>query len=87
MIVLKFGGTSVSGSTQIQQVLKILKQQEKPIAVVVSALGGVTDTLHTLGKEAANGLTSYADGLKADRSLSGNATFRILAFTRMLFFM
>lgn len=65
MIVLKFGGTSVSGSTQIQQVLKILQQQEKPIAVVVSALGGVTDTLHTLGKEAANGLTSYADGLKA----------------------
>ena len=65
MIVLKFGGTSVSGSTQIQQVIKILKQQDKPIAVVVSALGGVTDDLHALGMEAANGITSYTDGLKA----------------------
>ena len=48
MIVLKFGGSSVASATQIRQVLSILAKQDKPMAVVVSALGGVTDSLHAL---------------------------------------
>ena len=64
MIVFKFGGTSVAGEKEIRQVLHILKQQTKPMAVVVSALGGVTDVLHKLGKQAAAGDDSYVDQLK-----------------------
>ena len=61
MIVLKFGGSSVANTSQIRQVLSILTDQDKPMAVVVSALGGVTDDLHSLGKLAAQGDTTYND--------------------------
>jgi aspartokinase/homoserine dehydrogenase 1 len=64
MIVLKFGGSSVASATQIRQVLDILSQQQKPLAVVVSALGGVTDSLHQLGSLAASGSASYTEHLK-----------------------
>lgn len=64
MIVLKFGGTSVASATQIRQVLSILTKQDKPLAVVVSALGGITDDLHSLGKLAAEGNGAYSDRLK-----------------------
>ena len=64
MIVLKFGGSSVAGATEVEQVLAVLAQQKKPMAVVVSALGGITDELHALGKLAADGDASYADRLK-----------------------
>ena len=45
MKVLKFGGTSVANSKSLNSVLEIIKSQKGPIAVVVSALGGVTDML------------------------------------------
>lgn len=61
MVVLKFGGSSVANASQIRQVLSILTDQDKPMAVVVSALGGVTDDLHSLGKLAAQGDTTYND--------------------------
>ena len=64
MIVLKFGGSSVANASQIRQVLSILAAQDKPMAVVVSALGGVTDDLHALGKLAAKGDIAYTDRLK-----------------------
>jgi aspartokinase/homoserine dehydrogenase 1 len=64
MIVLKFGGSSVAGANEVEQVLAVLSEQKKPMAVVVSALGGITDELHALGKLAANGDASYADRLK-----------------------
>jgi len=64
MVVLKFGGSSVASATQIKQVLHILTQQDKSMAVVVSALGGVTDALHQLGDLAANGDISYTEQLK-----------------------
>ena len=64
MIVLKFGGSSVANATQIRQVLNILANQDKPMAVVVSALGGVTDSLQALGTLAAKGDAAYSDQLK-----------------------
>lgn len=47
MIVLKFGGTSVANAQNINLVLKIIQQksQSTNLAVVVSALSGVTDML------------------------------------------
>ncbi|WP_439151883.1 bifunctional aspartate kinase/homoserine dehydrogenase I [Winogradskyella sp.] len=47
MKVLKFGGTSVGTAENINKVIAILDQQSKDyeIAVVVSALGGITDKL------------------------------------------
>ncbi|MDN3493188.1 bifunctional aspartate kinase/homoserine dehydrogenase I [Winogradskyella bathintestinalis] len=47
MKVLKFGGTSVGSAKNINKVISILDQQSKTskIAVVVSAVGGITDKL------------------------------------------
>ena len=63
MVVLKFGGSSVASVTQIRQVLHILAKQDQTVAVVVSALGGVTDDLHKLGTLAAQGNTAYTEHL------------------------
>ena len=52
MKVLKFGGTSVANAENISKVIAILTTESKTqnIAVVVSALGGVTDLLIKAGE-------------------------------------
>lgn len=52
MKVLKFGGTSVGTPASILNVKRIVEHTEQPVIVVVSALGGVTDQLIALGKQA-----------------------------------
>lgn len=51
MHVLKFGGTSVGSIENIQKVIHIVAQQaqEHPLAVVVSAIGGITNSLLEAG--------------------------------------
>lgn len=63
MIVLKFGGTSVATSENLEKVQRIIaKQAEKQkLAVVVSALGGVTNKLQECADRAALGDSSYKD--------------------------
>jgi aspartokinase/homoserine dehydrogenase 1 len=50
--VLKFGGTSVANSGNINKVVEILKEKsvKEPVIAVVSALGGMTDTLQQAGE-------------------------------------
>ncbi|MDC9722961.1 MAG: bifunctional aspartate kinase/homoserine dehydrogenase I [Urechidicola sp.] len=61
MKILKFGGTSVANAANIKQVISIAKNSSKqaPIAVVVSALGGVTDILLQAGFRAEEKDNSY----------------------------
>ena len=49
MLVLKFGGTSVGGATQIRRLGEIVARAlpRRPV-VVVSAVGGVTNELFRL---------------------------------------
>ncbi|WP_178985591.1 bifunctional aspartate kinase/homoserine dehydrogenase I [Winogradskyella helgolandensis] len=56
MKVLKFGGTSVGSAENINKVISILNQQSQTtnIAVVVSAVGGITDKLLEAGNLACN---------------------------------
>ncbi|KAA5821451.1 bifunctional aspartate kinase/homoserine dehydrogenase I [Algibacter amylolyticus] len=56
MKVLKFGGTSVGSSKNINNVINILVDYSKTdtIACVVSAVGGITDKLLLAGKQAQN---------------------------------
>ncbi len=66
MQVLKFGGTSVGSSKAIEQVCQILKQH-KPAgkyAIVVSAMGGVTDKLISCGQLAGAGKEDYKSVLQ-----------------------
>ena len=67
MKVLKFGGSSVSDAVRIKNIIEIIytsKQKNKRICVVVSALGGVTDSLIEMAKLSAAGNTSYLKLLK-----------------------
>jgi bifunctional aspartokinase / homoserine dehydrogenase 1 len=63
MKILKFGGSSVATPEKIRNVIQIILKQ-KDIAVVVSAFGGVTDTLHKLADLAAQGNEEYKTSLQ-----------------------
>ncbi|MDR3251964.1 MAG: bifunctional aspartate kinase/homoserine dehydrogenase I [Tannerella sp.] len=59
MKVLKFGGTSVGTAESILSVKKIVEAIGEPVIVVVSALGGITDTLLHTSKLASTGDRAY----------------------------
>ncbi len=63
MKVLKFGGTSVANSESLSSVLKIIQKQKKPVAVVVSALAGITDLLMEMLSLAQSGEDHYKEGI------------------------
>ena len=67
MQVLKFGGTSVANASNIEKVAKIVEEKCKTekIALIVSALGGITDMLLSCGTLAATGNESYKEQLQA----------------------
>lgn len=60
MLVLKFGGTSVAGAQPIARAAEIVGRERGPRAVVVSALGGVTDRLLQVVDFAERGRTETA---------------------------
>ncbi|HEX2920942.1 MAG TPA: bifunctional aspartate kinase/homoserine dehydrogenase I [Bacteroidales bacterium] len=65
MKVLKFGGTSVGTPERIKEVVKIVKAQEVPCVVVVSAFQGVTDELKKIAELAASRDKEYRTRLEA----------------------
>lgn len=65
MRVLKFGGTSVGNTKSILNLKKIAGSRELPAIVVVSALGGVTDTLIDTARAAAAGRPEYRDMMRS----------------------
>ena len=67
MKVLKFGGTSVGTLESIDQVVSIIQHNVssgQKIAVVYSAMGGVTNRLIEVGKQASEGQTTYLEVLR-----------------------
>ena len=67
MKVLKFGGTSVANAKNISKVINILKEsaQKEKLVVVVSALGGTTDTLLEAGDLAKKGDSAFTASFEA----------------------
>lgn len=61
MKVLKFGGTSVGSADRIHKVINLIDQQSQhsKIAVVVSAIGGITDKLSEASENALSGDPAY----------------------------
>ncbi len=76
MTVLKFGGTSVGSSKNINNVITILENYSKkePVISVVSAIGGITDKLLLAGKQAQNKDTNYIDVFLTIKSIHSNIT-------------
>jgi aspartate kinase len=54
MVVMKFGGSSVATAAALRRAVSIVSAEGRPRVVVVSALGGVTDTLLRLAAQAAS---------------------------------
>ena len=71
MKVLKFGGSSVANSKNIQKVLDIVKQESKnqKVVVVVSAFGKTTDKLLTAADEALKNITAAKEILETIKEL------------------
>ena len=67
MKVLKFGGSSVASSENINKVISIVKESssKNSIAVVVSALGGITDLLLEAGQLACEANSEYLNKFKS----------------------
>lgn len=66
MRVLKFGGTSVQSPEMIRQVAEIVRDtlQQEPVAVVCSAMSGVTDQLANVATQASQGNETYTQSLR-----------------------
>jgi aspartokinase/homoserine dehydrogenase 1 len=79
MKVLKFGGTSVANATNINLAIDIIckKNKEDKLAVIVSALSGVTDLLLVASSKAAQKDISY-EAVFDDIKLKHNATIHEL---------
>lgn len=60
-LVFKFGGSSVADAERLARVASIIAAQPAPVVVVVSALGGVTDTLVELERAILEGDRAQVD--------------------------
>ncbi|HSQ45717.1 MAG TPA: hypothetical protein VLM44_02240, partial [Lutibacter sp.] len=67
MKVLKFGGSSVATSENINKAIEIVKDSayDSQTIVVVSALGGITDLLLVAGNLACIGDENYKNKFKS----------------------
>jgi bifunctional aspartokinase / homoserine dehydrogenase 1 len=90
MRILKFGGSSVSSADRIKNIIRIVKEKfcnSEPLAVVVSAFGGVTDELIRISQQAALGQADYSTSLlklkkrhcEVASSLLSTELFQVLA--------
>jgi bifunctional aspartokinase / homoserine dehydrogenase 1 len=89
MQVLKFGGSSVANSTNINKVVSIVQsalQKDKTI-VVVSALGGVTDALIHAATLAMQGNENYKENLTQIEQRHLEAVKELLPFTNQSSFL
>jgi aspartate kinase len=95
MKVMKFGGTSVKDATLIRQVEQILKQQNEPVLIVVSAVSGVTNLLVSIldslnkkdftgGRELITRVDHIHTGISADLGVSERCSGTILRYISLL---
>lgn len=81
MKVLKFGGTSVGSSSSIKEVIDIIagyKSQNIHVAMVASAMSGVTNKLLEMGKRASQNDETYLEILNEIESLHFNTIKQLL---------
>ena len=55
MKIFKFGGSSLANVEAIKRTIQIIAKESGPLSIVVSAQGGLTDELHLLLQQAAQG--------------------------------
>lgn len=67
MKVMKFGGSSVADGPKIAHVVELVRKarEKEPVAVVLSAMKGVTDLLLSMARKAESGDPSYREDLSS----------------------
>lgn len=81
MKVLKFGGTSVGSSSSMREVIDIIAEYKKNnihVALVSSAMSGVTNKLLEMGEKASQNDESYLDILRDIETLHFNTIKELL---------
>ena len=68
MKALKFGGTSVKSAEMMSRITNIVKDSDEEQIVVVSAMGGATDSLLNASEKALQGNQSYKEDFDAFRN-------------------
>lgn len=83
MRVIKFGGTSVGSTENINKVINILKSytEEDEVICVVSAVGGITDKLLDCGKMAQNNDDGYLELFNTIKSIHLNLLNQLIPET------
>lgn len=68
--IFKFGGTSLASADRVRHVSRIIREQTRPCAVVVSAMGNTTDRLLDLVEQAQtpDGYRAELDTLRDDQT-------------------
>ncbi|MHC5112830.1 MAG: bifunctional aspartate kinase/homoserine dehydrogenase I [Planctomycetota bacterium] len=66
MLVMKFGGTSVANADRIRHAADLVLRETRPVIVVTSAMGGVTDDLLRLAASARERQQGEVDALLAE---------------------
>lgn len=71
-LVIKFGGTSVGGGAEFVRAAQMVADEarRRPVAVVVSAMSGTTDTLLGYAETTATGATRTSTGATREGSLA-----------------
>ena len=77
MKVIKFGGTSVGSAEPLHNVKDIVESRDGSLVVVVSALGGVTDSLLECARTAEKGDMGYKSMFEAIRARHLNLIYSI----------
>ena len=79
MIIFKFGGTSLESAARIAAVANIIRERarDSSLAIVVSAMAGVTDALTDAARVAAKGRDEYAQVCESLRVRHREAAFEI----------
>jgi aspartokinase/homoserine dehydrogenase 1 len=83
MLVLKFGGTSVSNAAAILRIADVLKEKNYPgkMLVVVSAMSGVTDMLISCYQKASQHDTSYQEVIQQMETKHMEAIEQLIPFS------
>jgi aspartokinase/homoserine dehydrogenase 1 len=86
MLVLKFGGTSVSNATAILRIADVLKDKNYPgkMLVVVSAMSGVTDMLISCFQKASQHDTSYQEVIQQMETKHMEAIEQLIPFSNQI---
>lgn len=66
MKVMKFGGSCLQSAAGLKRMIELVAREARPLAIVLSALKGVTDDLIALTESAAKGAPPEQEGRLAD---------------------